>query len=104
MKAVLVKCSSSGWEKSFDTLEECFSEFRQHICSSCLITESEYESAVETHPDAPSDVVGYTMKQAWEEGLHDAVPDDWTEWPTWSKIQLLLGTPCGCEFDFYVED
>lgn len=104
MKAVLVKASSPGWEKSFNSLEEVFKEFSKHICGSCLLTESEYKRIVDTNPDAPSDIVGYTMQEAWEDGCHDAVPDDWTEWPAWSKIQLLQSTPCGCEFEFYVED
>lgn len=104
MKAVLIKASSPGWKKSFDTLGESFQELSKYVCGSCLLTESAYKRIVDSNPEAPSDTVGYTMGQAWEDGCHDAIPDDWTEWPTWSKIQLLLGTPCGLEFDFYVED
>ena len=101
MKAILIKCSSPGWKKEFDTLEECFQELSKYVCKSCLLTESEYK---EIDPNAPSDIVGMTMKETWEEGYHEALPDDWTEWPAWSKIQILLGTPCGTEYEFYVED
>lgn len=104
MKSVLVKCSSPGWKKSFESLEECFQEFSKYVCKSCLITESEWKEIVDKEPSAPSDIIGYTMQEAWEDGCHEAIPDDWTEWPTWSKIQLLQGTPCGLEFEFYVED
>lgn len=100
MKSILIKTSSPGWKKSFDTTEEAFQELSKYVCSSCLLTESEYKRIVDTNPDAPSDIVGYTVQEAWEDGCHDAIPDDWIKWPTWAKIQLLLGTSCGLEFDF----
>ena len=104
MKAILVKVSSPGWKKEFDSLAELFTEYEKHICKSCTTTESEYLELLKESPTGPSTVVGMTMQEEYDNELADYVPDDWKEWPTWSKIQLLDGTSCGCEFDFYVED
>ena len=65
----LIKCSHPGWEKTFETEEECRLELRDHICNMCMADSEFAEDGVEPVPlgeDAP--------------------------------IGDLLGTACGCEF------
>lgn len=65
---VLIKLSAPGWEKKFETEEECRLELRDHICNMCMADSefAEFEEPVPLGEDA--------------------------------SIGSLLGTACGCEF------
>lgn len=65
----LIKCSHPGWEKTFETEEECRLELRDHICNMCMADSEFAEDGVEPVP------------------LSEDAP-----------IGELLSTACGCEF------
>ncbi len=101
----LLKCSSKGFTKKFDNLQECYEELDKYICSSCIITESDIKKKF-PHIDF-EDVNGWSEEDeddgAWQ-SWYDSLPDNWRELNTFWKIERLLSTPCGCEFQIELED
>lgn len=104
MKVILAKCSFPSWEESFETLQEAVDVLYSNICKTCLMTETEVKKNMEDNPEGGSDVVGMTFEEAYDEGLVEYIPDDWKFWDSHSQLLLLLGTPCGLEFEYRVED
>ena len=68
---ILIKRSSPGWEKEFQTEEELKTELYSWICAGCKAgCYEEYDGIV-----------------------HEESPIDWT-----SSLDEMLSTACGCEF------
>lgn len=76
MKHILHKRSTPGWSKEFETEESAYAELLTHICGECLSGDHELIGTTERHAMTP---------------------------PNPAVIEDLLGTPCGCEYDFEVE-
>lgn len=79
MKYILSKCSSPGWEKVYDTEYDARIELRSHICNDCMLGDYTY--------------VGENGELITEEGFDDEPVDP-------NNIHDLLGTACGCEFEY----
>jgi hypothetical protein len=47
-------------------------------------------------PEIEDDTSPYTMDEF--------KPETYNQWSALEKVEWLLGTPCGCEFDFYDEE
>lgn len=45
----LIKCSVPGWEKEFNTLDECVTELRLRVCGMCL-RDDEFECEADFKP------------------------------------------------------
>lgn len=74
----LIKMSSPGWEKTFDTERELKAELFKHICKECCMGELAY-----VDPSSPTGTSAYLTTPVDEN----------------SSIGDMLGTACGCEFD-----
>lgn len=70
---IIHKRSSPGWAKEFDTEDAARTELLRHICGECLAGEMALVGSDEKHTFPP---------------------------PDQSSIPELLGTPCGCEFQY----
>lgn len=73
----LIKCSHPGWEKTFETEEECRLELRDHICNMCM-ADSEFTIGANGE---------FTQDGVEPVPLGEDAP-----------IGDLLSTACGCEF------
>lgn len=73
MSAVLVKYSSPGWEQKYPTLHDAITALRTHICSDCR----------NGSPGFLDDVVDVEF----DGRIYECRDKD-----------VLLSTPCGCEF------
>ncbi len=100
IKANLIKGSVPGFIKTFDNLDELVGELERYICSSCVMTQQDYLDIYD-----PSNM-SEDAREEFEYDVETAFPNDWKEYSVWSRMQLLLGTDCGCEMDveFYDED
>lgn len=89
---VLEKMSTPGWEFRSDCIEHIYAQLDTHVCGSCKMTEEEYRTATK-QVDAEYD----------DEWGHFSKPETFSQWSDLEKVEWLLGTPCGCEFDFEEE-
>ena len=90
---VLDKMSVPGWEFKTDYIEQVFWILDQCVCSSCKVTKAEYEGI--TDENLGDDINPFTFT--------DFRPETYDSWSVLEKVEWLLGTACGCEFDFYDE-
>jgi hypothetical protein len=96
---VLDKMSVPGWQFKTDHIDQVFWLLDQCVCSSCKMTKQEYishEGEYEVDEDWAEDVNPFT--------LQDFKSETYDQWSTLEKVEWLMGTACGCEFDFYSED
>lgn len=77
MMHVLRKVSSPGWVKNFDSEGQAAAELLTHICGECLKGELAMVGTDDKHRFPP---------------------------PDQSSISGLLGTPCGCEYQYETEN
>lgn len=75
MKHILHKRSAPGWTKEFETPEAAAAELLTHVCGECLAGEMA--------------MVGTDEKHTFPAPDQSSIPD-------------LLGTPCGCEYEYEV--
>lgn len=73
MKHILHKRSAPGWSKGFETEDDARAKLLSHVCEDCLKGELA--------------LVGHDDKHTFP------APDK-------NSIFDLLGTPCGCEFEY----
>jgi hypothetical protein len=95
---VLDKMSVPGWQFKTDHIEKVFWLLDQCVCSCCKMTKQEYtnhEGQYEVDEDLGGDVNPFTFQ--------DFKPETYDQWSTLEKVEWLMGTACGCEFDFYDE-
>lgn len=98
---VLDKMSMPGWQFKSDHIEHIFWLLNQCVCDSCKLTKDEYEkSAEEVDAEYPDD---------YGEGINpytfcEFKPETYDSFSMLEKVEWLMGTACGCEFDFYDED
>lgn len=90
---VLEKMSMPDWEFKSDHIEQIFWILDQSVCNHCKMTEKEYDQ--------------FILEQEYEveEEFYpdDLRPETYDSWSLLEKVEWLMGTACGCEFDFYDE-
>lgn len=84
----LEKMSIPSWEFYSEYIESIYEQLDAHICSACKQTEAEYRKATQ-EVDAEYDEDFYAFK-----------PAIFSDFSYEDKIEWLLETSCGCEFDF----
>lgn len=97
---VLDKMSMPGWQFKSGHIEHIFWLLNQCVCDSCKMTKAEYEkSTLEVDAEYPDeddeDINPYTACEF--------KPETYDSWSLLEKVEWLMGTACGCEFDFYDE-
>jgi len=95
---VLDKMSMPGWEFKTEHIEQVFWLLDQCVCSSCKMTKLEYtshEGEYEVDENYEEDINPFTFQ--------DFKPETYDQWSTLEKVEWLMGTACGCEFNFYDE-
>lgn len=104
MRYTLDKMSMPGWELKSDHLHHIVWMLDQHVCNNCKWTKADYDEYIKEHPWETED-----EKLMAEECLDDDCnpysfcdffPENYKELPDQEKIDLLMQTACGCEFDF----
>lgn len=88
---VLDKMSIPGWQLKSAYIEPILEMLDQHVCSLCKMTEAEYKKAT------------LTVDAEYEDDYQEFKPETYDQYSPIEKIEWLLGTACGCEFDFYDE-
>ncbi len=106
MTYILDKMSHPGWELKSEHIEHIRWMLEQHVCESCKWTRADYDKYLETHPYdneideslaqdlLKDDINPYNFSDFWPE------PDVYAKLSDQEKINKLLDTACGCEFDF----
>ena len=89
---VLEKMSTPGWEFRSKYIEHIYSQLDDHVCGLCKQTEAEYMAATKE------------VDAEYEDGWYHFKPETFSQWGYRDKIDWLLGTSCGCEFDFGEEE
>ena len=92
---ILDKMSMPGWEFKTEHIDQVFWMLDQCVCQGCKMTEEEYRNTGEADSDTEEGVNPYTMDEF--------KPETYSKWSSLEKVEWLLGTSCGCEFDFYNE-
>lgn len=85
---VLEKLSMPGWEFKTDHIEQIFWLLDQCVCEHCKQTEAEYKADDE---------------EEYEDAWTNFKPETYDSFSLLEKVEWLMGTACGCEFDFYDE-
>jgi hypothetical protein len=89
---ILEKMSVPGWEFKSDHIEHILEMLEAHVCRMCKQTEAEYKQAT------------LTVDAEYEDDQDRFKPETYNQYSPIEKINWLLETPCGCEFDFYDEE
>lgn len=90
---VLEKCSlPNTWEFKSPLIEDILKKLDSSVCNGCKMTEAQ----VRNH----CVISGEEFEEYWPK---DYKPETYDQWGSLEKVEWLLGTPCGCEFDFYTE-
>lgn len=90
---ILEKMSTPGWEFRSIYIEHIYSQLEANVCGSCKLTEQEYRTTTEQVD------VEYE-----EDNWHHFKPETFSQWSKLEQVEWLLGTSCGCEFDFDREE
>jgi hypothetical protein len=96
---VLEKMSMPGWEFKTDHIEHIFWLLNQCVCAKCKMTMLEY-----TNHEGK-----YTVDENLQEDINpftstEFKPETYDSWSLLEKVEWLMGTACGCEFDFYDDE
>jgi hypothetical protein len=89
---ILEKMSVPGWQLKSEYIEPLLEMLEAHVCGMCTMTEAEYKQAT------------LTVDAEYDDEYPQFKPDTYYSYSPIEKIDWLLGTPCGCEFDFYDEE
>lgn len=95
---VLDKMSIPGWQFKSDHIEHIFWLLNQCVCSSCKMTKEEYtnhEGEYIVDENIGDDINPFTFTYF--------KPETYDSWSMLEKVEWLMGTACGREFDFYDE-
>lgn len=87
----LEKMSTPGWEFRSEYIEHIYRQLNDFVCGLCKQTEAEYRKAT------------LEVDAEYNDDFDHFKPDNFSEFSYEEKIDWLLGTACGCEFDFYNE-
>lgn len=96
---ILDKMSLPGWEFKTEHIDQVLWILDQCVCSSCKMTKQEYinhEGEYIVDENIGDDMNPFTF--------NDFKPETYDSWSALEKVEWLLDTACGCEFDFYDED
>lgn len=93
---ILDKLSMPGWEFKTEHIDQVFWILNQCVCQGCQMTEQEYLETGEDDSDTEEGINPYTMDEF--------KPETYNSWSALEKVEWLMNTSCGCEFDFYDED
>ena len=101
MRYTLDKMSSPGWIFKTDHLEHIHWMLDQHVCKQCKWQRADYEKWKEENPkDAAEAEEYFDLEDGWNPYTYtDMFPDNYEELPLQEKVDLLMDTACGCEFD-----
>lgn len=97
---ILDKMSMPGWEFKTDHLHHIVWMLDQHVCGHCKWTREDYDKWRKDNPDEILDEEGMLEDGINPYSFTDFIPENYKELPDEEKISWLLGTACGCEFDF----
>jgi hypothetical protein len=104
MRYTLYKLSHKGWQLKSDHIEHIRWMLERHVCSNCKWTRADYDQYIKSTPWETED-----EKLMAEECLDDDrnpysfcdfFPENYKDLTEEEKIDLLMQTACGCEFDF----
>lgn len=96
----LDKMSSPGWEFKTDHLHHIVWMLDKHVCSHCKWTREDYDKWRKDNAAEILDEEGMLEDGINPYSFTDFIPENYNELPDEEKISWLLGTACGCEFDF----
>jgi hypothetical protein len=73
----------------------------RHVCKECKWQKSDYEKWKSENPkDAAEAEEYFDLEDGWNPYTYtDMFPDNYEELPLQEKVDLLMSTACGCEFD-----
>lgn len=104
MTYTLYKLSTPGWTLKSDHIQHIRWMLEQHVCSNCKWTRAEYEQYLKSSPWETEDEKLMAEECVDDDrnpySFSDFFPENYRELTEQEKIDLLMQTACGCEFDF----
>ena len=105
---VLDKMSMPGWEFKTNHIEKIFWLLDQSVCSICKMTKAEYEKSdlqvdADYLDEEDEGINPYTFSEFNPYTFSEFKPETYDQWSMLERVEWLMGTACGCEFDFYDE-
>lgn len=95
---ILEKVSSPGWKLEAEEIGYCLQFLEPSICNHCKMTKQDYDTFMDTWwADTDHSQRDYDNEE-YEPEVY--FPDNYNTMTDLDKIHTLLGTACGCEFDF----
>lgn len=96
----LCKMSSPGWTLTSDHIHHILWMLDQNVCKNCKWTRADYDA---WRANGDPEIIG--EDELLEDGVNpytftDFIPENYDQLSDQQKIDWLLGTACGCEFDF----
>lgn len=96
----LDKMSMPGWTFKSDHLHHILWMLDKHVCGNCKWTREDYATW-----RAKGDPEIIDEDELLEDGINpytltDFIPENYSELSEQEKINWLMSTACGCEFDF----
>lgn len=100
MRYTLYKMSMPGWEFKTNHLHHIVLLLDQNVCKNCKWTRTDYDAW-----RANGDPEIIDEDELLEDGVNpytftDFIPENYNQLSDQEKINWMLGTACGCEFDF----
>lgn len=97
---ILHKMSTPGWTLESEYIHHIRWMLEQHVCNHCKWTRKQFDDYL-ADPKNEEDLD--MLEGVEEEGINpytytDFFPENYNELSDQEKVDLLLGTACGCEF------
>lgn len=94
----LNKVSIPGWEFKTNCEFQIARMLDQHVCSMCKYTKAEFDKEAEYHDS--EEIVEVLSDNQNPMTFCDFLPENWKNLTPLERIDLLLQSACGCEFEF----
>lgn len=101
---ILEKVSYPGWQIKAEEIYFPLSILEQSVCNHCKMTKQDYDTFLDSWWSQSDHY--RTANPLYEEDYEPDVffPDNYNEMSTEEKINTLLATACGCEYEYYTEE
>lgn len=99
---ILEKVSYPAWQIKAEEIDFPLSILEQSVCNHCKMTKRDYDTFLESWWEKSDHTTSPFLDEDYEPDVF--FPDNYNDMSTEEKINTLLSTACGCEYDYYTEE
>ena len=99
---ILEKVSYPGWQLKAEDIHFPLSILEQSVCQHCKMTKRDYDTWLDSYWANTEHSSNEFDNEDYEPDVF--FPDNYSEMTIDEKINTLLATACGCEYDYYTEE